>query len=330
MGKDKELDYKQYEKLFRSLALEGLWVSTDDGTESIFIDQYEDWRQCYSPYSTARAELPKYWFVNSKGDLISVQSGKAVLLKKDDKLSAEDREQNPEKKTNRYLNYHYDGGANITAHTLVALVFESMAYGRAQELINEKGLAAFGNSAKEDNVQTHHLDSNKQNNRPSNLENVTALSHKILNVNQDRVTDESRADFMQRFCRAAAVEDPGRISLLIMDEQPDIRETTKQVPTKQLRAVNDISFSQESFQKALRLYNKAVQEKHRLIADECIKLILQHKSIDYFNDKRFICYKNQLYFECLRTAVDEISTTEVEYSEEIKNPIFIGEMGAAV
>lgn len=326
MGKEKELDYRQYEKLFRSLALEGLWVSTDDGTESIFIDQYEDWRQCYSPYSTARAELPKYWFVNSKGDLISVQSGKAVLLKKDDKLSAEDREQNPEKKTNRYLNYHYDGGANITAHTLVALVFESMAYGRAQELINEKGLAAFGNSAKEDNVQTHHLDSNKQNNRPSNLENVTALSHKILNVNQDRVTDESRADFMQKFSRTAAVEEPGRISLLIMDEEPDMRDTTKQVPTKQLSAVNDISFSKESFDKVMQLYDKAIEEKHRLIADECVKLILQHKSLDYFNDKRYICYNNSLYFECIKTAADEISTTEVEYSEKIKNPIFIGEM----
>ena len=323
MGKD-----KQYEKLFRSLALEGLWVSTDDGSEKVYVDNYEEWRQCYSPYSKARAELPKYWFVNSKGDLISVQSGKAVLLKKDDKLSAEYREQNPEKKTNRYLNYHYDGGANITAHTLVALVFESMAYGRAQELINEKGLAAFGNSAKVDNVQTHHLDSNKQNNRPSNLENVTALSHKILNVNQERVTDESRADFMQKFSRMAAVEEPGRISLMIMDEEPDIRDTTKQVQTKQLRAVNDISFSQESFYQALKLYDKAVQEKHRHIADECIKLILQHKSIDYFNDKRFICYNNQLYFECIRTAADEISTTEVEYSEKIKNPIFIGEMGA--
>lgn len=326
MGKDKELDYKQYDKLFRQLVLEGMWVSTEDKSESIFIDQHEEWRQCYSPYSKARAELPKYWFVNSKGDLISVQSGKAVLLKKDDKLSAEDREQNPEKKTNRYLNYHYDGGANITAHTLVALVFESLAYGKAQELINEKGLAAFGNSAKEDNVQTHHLDSNKQNNRPSNLENVTALSHKILNVNQDRVTDESRADFMQKFSRMAAVEEPGRISLMIMDEEPDMRDTTKLVQTKQLRAVNDISFTQESFQQAKKLYDKAVQEKHRLIADECIKRILEHKSIDYFNDKRYICYNGSLYFECIRTAADEISTTEVEYSEKIKNPIFIGEM----
>ena len=175
-------------------------------------------------------------------------------------------------------------------------------------------------------MQTHHLDSNKQNNRPSNLENVTALSHKILNVNQERVTDESRADFMQKFCRAAAVEEPSRISLMIMDEQPDMRDTTKLVPRKQLRAVNDISFSQESFQQAMKLYDKAVQEKHRLIADECLRQILKHKSIDYFNDKRFICYNNSLYFECVKTAADEISTAEVEYSEKIKNPIYIGEM----
>lgn len=327
MGKDKELDYRQYEKLFRSLALEGLWVSTDDGSEKVYVDNYEEWRQCYSTYSKARAALPPYWFVNSKGDVISVATGKAVLLKKDDKLTKKDREQHPEKVDNCYWHYHKDQGReNIPAHTLVSLVFESLAYGKAQELINEKGLNAFGNKADKDNVQTHHIDNNKQNNRPSNLENVTVRAHEILNVNQERVTDESRADFMQKFSRAAAVEEPGRISLMIMDEQPDIRDTTKLVPTKQLRAVNDISFTQESFQKALRLYNKAVQEKHRLIADECLRQILKHKSIDYFNDKRFICYNNSLYFECLRTAVDEISTTEVSYSKEITNPIYIGEM----
>ena len=67
-------------------------------------------------------------------------------------------------------------------------MFDSYRFGQAKELLDKQGIYAFGVlDNKKIAVNGHHIDSDKSNNRPDNIEFLTSYAHNVL---------ESAPDFM--------------------------------------------------------------------------------------------------------------------------------------
>lgn len=113
----------------------------------IFNHKYQ-WRIAWSDKTLAHMQLPKYWFVNEVGDVISVKFKNPRYLKRDTKNKT------------KYPKYHFtmpNGQQKvISAHNLVGLVFDSPMSIEAEYLLNTRGLKAFGTSNVD--VNGHHVD----------------------------------------------------------------------------------------------------------------------------------------------------------------------------
>lgn len=291
---------KDYNAIFQGLRKK--IVYSKDRKEKVYVKTLKSWKQCYSAESKARKELPQYWFVDDKGDVISVARKKPILLKRDYKTDFENRYKN----ANRY-NYHYDGHKNITASTLVALCFGSEIYGKAKDLLKKKGLEAFGNNADQDNVQVHHHDKQGDNNNPDNLELLTSRVHKVIHNRQKGLTEK---EYLLQVGKVAAVEEPERITALLIDDKK---------LSKKILSVDEMRLCERAQEQLQRVY----QECYTLLANKCLELVLQIKDIDYFDKERFVCYENSIMFRYVRTAKDTITSDLVNYDPKIKNIIFI-------
>ena len=115
----------------------------------------EKFRQCYDPEKPVLKELPEYWFVSRYGTVLSYNSysGKIKCLKNNE---------NEGKYSHPKLGYRDKQDENkqhcIRVHTLVALVYGDNIFGKAKDILKEKGKEAFGNSENPDNLQAHHIE----------------------------------------------------------------------------------------------------------------------------------------------------------------------------
>ena len=130
--------------------------------------------QCYAD-EPGRRDLPEYWFVTNKGNLISVYSGKPKWIKKDVRESGR----------GKYVFTILKNGIivrkSIEVHNLVALVFGSNIYGKAKDLLKEKGVYSFGIRSKEEiHNNGHHIDGDKENNSPDNIQILTTDVHQLI------------------------------------------------------------------------------------------------------------------------------------------------------
>ena len=81
-------------------------------------------------------------------------------------------------------------------HTLVALVFGSEVVGKAQELLDQNGVYAFGNHKNDDNLQTHHIKQVKDNpdlvNDKDNLQIMTSKLHQLIEKEVPSFNDDEK------------------------------------------------------------------------------------------------------------------------------------------
>lgn len=205
-NKSKEYYYDKFEELFAS----GEPIINGTTNETFVPEDDEIFRQCYKDTPTRRT-FPKFWFVSNKGNLISVCKNKLVWVHK-----------NKRDDSGRYF-YKYtvttDQGEsvakNIEAHNLVWLVFDVEAFGQAEQKLQEKGVYAIGiRTAEGGNVQGHHIDSDSQNNNPSNGKFVTSRVHTMFDtVPAPGATADARHKFMERFGKIMDLENPEGITV---------------------------------------------------------------------------------------------------------------------
>ena len=281
---------KIYKLKFDTSVVGGMWIYTQDEDkekrEYIIINLFDTWKQCYplergakKLYSyKARKKLPPYWFVNDKGDLISVRGSRPILLKKDHQVN------NP-----KGYGYHYDRNRNIEAHNLVGLVFGAKTYGNAEKLIKKHGLDAFGNRPGQ--VNGHHQDGNKENNTPDNIIFVTVEVHRMTHrINEDNMTERGEV---------AAVEEPRSITMVLEGTEKYKRQLVK---------ADHIRVSQRAAESLENVSNSMITLM--LAKDLGVDYFTEPKTVFIDTSNRFVTM--------VSTSEGEVETTEIEPSSDIK------------
>lgn len=153
---------------FDAIAEGQMIENLDRSQQYIFNTEYK-WRQAWSESKTlAHRQLPKHWFINEIGDVVSVAfATRPVYVTKDTENKA------------GYPRYRYsmpNGQIKLIAtHNLVGLVWDAPMTGEALYLLSTKGVSAFGTRIGD--VNGHHVDGDINNSHWSNVEFIVKRPH---------------------------------------------------------------------------------------------------------------------------------------------------------
>ena len=151
----------EYKKRFHAIT-EGQVVYSQKRKHKYVFNKKYCWKQAWSDCKTlAHRQLPPYWFVNEIGDVISVAySTRPVFVVPDNYTDS------------NYPRYHVAMGngktKSVSVHNLCALVWDVPFSKEIEDLLNAKGLYAFG--TKNDEINGHHIDGDILNNHYSNIQ----------------------------------------------------------------------------------------------------------------------------------------------------------------
>lgn len=313
--KKKDLDYKDYKKIFDREMNSGKKIITQDTKEELIIDDNEKWKQCYSPKDKARSQLPIYWFVSDQGNLISVYKNKAYWLKKDE--------------DNGRYSYHFNiytdeetsVKKNIEAHNLVRIVFGGLSYGIAEDMLQEQGIFAFGiKNSEEVKLNGHHI-ADKSDNSPGNVELVSTNAHKIIDKVPKKNKPEAIAKFLSEFGDMAAVEVPDKFSILLTGQKidKDTLEIIEDDGSRALYETDKIMLSKEAVEQLISIQNDV---KNRWLIDRIVNTLTSTYGIEYFLEPKYLCTQNHSFFKCEKIA-DELVITQVNDIRELVDKHFI-------
>ena len=206
-----------YRKIFEVEMREGRDILNKHGELLIFVED-EEFKQCWSANDPAREVLPWSWFISNKtGNLISVTGNGQLewLLKIDD--------------NNGYAKYKYRHPQtgqikNIMVHNLVGLVWGADRFGRAEEILADKNVYAFGTKDELLNVNGHHIKSNKEYKECTfnhdNIQFVTVELHKILHgAPKEDASDAEKMEFMAKLSDIAEKECPNKICVFAVGDE---------------------------------------------------------------------------------------------------------------
>ncbi len=280
----KELNYLDYREIFINEMNTGRTIYSEDGQISYEPSDDEKWGQCYSEDDTARRQLPIYWFLSTNGNLISVYNSKARLLKK-----------NIIK--NSYATYAFTFKSRngdlktktITEHTLLRIVFGGQAYGRAEDILNEKRMDAFNNTNASGTLNCHHIDRNSQNNNLDNLELLTTDTHRMIHKVPKTNALVDQMKFMEEFQAVAEDEEPNKISVIFTGQTLD--KTNHEIigddGTREIHATDSITLSGKSMKQLTELYMSNVASS----------LISNKLGLDFFSIPRYLCIGNNGFYK---------------------------------
>lgn len=213
---------EEWVEIFQDIIIRDVPILNNDG-ERLIIGEDEIFRQCYDPEDTPRKSLPAFWFVSNKGNVIDISQPE----------QPEWRNKYYRKESNSYC-YKYpllleDGSIaskNVEMHNLIGIVFDSYRFGKANKLLDENGLLAFGiKDKRKECVNGHHEDGNKQNNDYTNITMVSTPVHVLLDkVPGADAGQEKSVKFMQEFSERMDEENPGKITVITESPVRQIRE----------------------------------------------------------------------------------------------------------
>lgn len=245
---------KKYKNLFIELYNKEEVEIVNNTTKEVFVaEDGEEFRQCWADTSTRRY-FPKFWFVSRIGNVLSVKSDKIVWLNKN-------RRENSNKISYKFAIPTEDGTQirNVEEHNLVGLVWGSESFGLATELLEEKGLNAFGvNSKSEDHVQGHHVSNDDTDNDVDNIKFVTDKVHVVLgNAPTYADPEEDHIEYMKELADVIGRENPKSFSVVFTGDVYDIA-TGKWSNTgeKNVFATNKLTISQRAIEDILELMKK--------------------------------------------------------------------------
>lgn len=295
----KDLEYRDYKKIFDKEMNSGKRIFTLDNKEELIIEDNERWKQCYKPGVKAREQLPQYWFVSSSGNLISVYKGKACWLKKDE--------------CNGRYSYHFnidiDGETtickNIEVHNLVGIVFGSPTYGIAKDMLDKQGLFAFGiKNSDEVKINGHHT-LGKEDNSPESIEFVSTDIHKVIDKVPKKSDTESEVNFLKEFGSMVSKEVPDKASVLLTG-QKDGKEYSF------IDTTNKLKLSGNAMQELLTLQNGAMS---RWLIDKVTEMLLKDYGLDYFTEPKYLS-SGQSFYRCEK-GDEGLYITEIEDISEL-------------
>lgn len=291
-----------YKAIFENEINNNTEIWSEDKREHISITEDEEWRQCYDKTNKARKYFPPYWFVSDKGNLISVESGKALLLIPDTKGGK------------GYKSYHFvikKGKSmrmkNIMIHNLVALVFSerSIIWGKAKQLLEKDGIFAFG--IEESKVNGHHT-KGRDNNCPEDIELISTKAHKLIRKHPKDF--ESEVEFMQDFARIAEEEEPGKISVFFTGEQFD-RKTGKFLGKDGFTGIVSPNKISIPFKDSMKLNMNSIEEQNKLLVETVTRILLKRFGLDFFTEPSFLSLNNgEDIYRCQKKS-DKIRLSKV-------------------
>ena len=187
----------------------GVNITNDDGDVLIPAED-EVFRPCWAD-TPERRDLPKYWFLSNHGNLVAVTEHKITV-----------RELNEREDGSYFINFKIRTGdeihtKNVQFHNLMALVWGSERFGRVDDLLAEKGLYAFGGNNKDmPVVQGHHINANKKDNSPDNIQLLVDDTHMLMRkVPKPDAAEVKTESFLKEFSAEMAADSPNRISVIM-------------------------------------------------------------------------------------------------------------------
>lgn len=305
---NKDYTVNDYRKIFEMAIDSNIEIRTQDGKDQLVIADNEKWSPCYKQGDKKREQLPKYWFISDKGNLVSCQSGKAMLLKKDN--------------DNGRYSYHFhitiDDNTvtkNIECHNLVWLVFGGLSYGKAEELLEEQGIFAFGRKNSEEiKLNGHHV-GDKEDNSPDNVELVTTPAHIIIDKVPKNSDSNKVNDFLMEFGKMAVAEEPSKISILLTGQKlnKDTLEIESDNGFRCLYGTDKVTLSKKAIYQLLTMQNGY---KSKWLIDKATELILKTYGIDFFTEPKYLCTKEMEFYKCEKIG-EELVITDINNMGEI-------------
>lgn len=300
--------FKDYLEIFEMEINSKEYVYTQDKTEKVRIADFT-WKPCYKKEHYIRKIFPKYWFISNKGHVISVYKGKAYLLKKD--------------LDNGRYSYHFriydDDGRyvikNIELHNLLLLVHDGYFFGKAKEILKERGLYAFGVREKNKvNLQGHHIKG--KDNDINNTEGLTTNVHETIQKAPNELTDDVVGDFVQELGTVVADEEPNEICILETGQivNKNTLEIIEDDTSRSIYATDDIKMSNNAI-KQIQRYNTI-----NIATD----LLINNYGNDYFIEPKYLYTKDDLlhFYKC-EMAADELKIKEINDTRELANKNYI-------
>ena len=213
-SKPKKETYLYYLKKFNELMEKDTPIYMKGEKEPLKLSEGEFFLQCYVPkysnilFAKARSQMPRYWFVSNKGNLVSVKRNKPVWIKLQGDVRKEYRIASNE--TNGW-----EKDKPICNYDLVALVFGSYAFGKACEFLEKKGVWAIGKGKMM--VNGHHLlgfanlETQEDVNDYTKIEFVTEYIHQLFQMVPDLNSDEKKYQvFMKELVKRVSEEVPNK------------------------------------------------------------------------------------------------------------------------
>ena len=218
----KSIKPQEYIDKFAELYNTGNPIMNETTGEIFVAADDEEFRQCYAE-TPARRMLPMYWFLSNKENLLSLKKDRIQWLNKNPR-------QGRDTVCYKFKLATTDGKKtkNIEAHDLMGLVWESDSFGLATDLLNEKGVKAFGiHSKTETAVQGHHRDTNETNNNPDNILFVSNQVHPLLhNAPKHDASPEKEIKYMQELGEVMTKENLHKLTIVFTGEVYDQRTGT--------------------------------------------------------------------------------------------------------
>ena len=174
----------EYQRRFNAIT-EGQVVYSQKRKHKYVFSKKYCWKQAWSDCKTlAHRQLPPYWFVNEIGEVISVAySTRPVFIVPDNYTDSD------------YPRYHVamaNGKTkSVSVYNLCALVWDVPVSEDVEDLLNAKGLYAFG--TRNDDINGHHIDGDILNNHYSNIQLLVKRRHAFMHNKKYEQLSESTA-----------------------------------------------------------------------------------------------------------------------------------------
>jgi len=309
------------------------WKKEEQQELILLEDEY--FTPCFCQNESVRNELPNYWFVSNKGNIVTVINGKVYWKK------SHPYEDGSGRSSYKPINYITGKHISIMTYNLLWSVFNrNCIFGRAKDYVDQFGSYAFGVKGDPFNVEGHHKERvehyPERINDPSDIQVITVYAHNVLRKIRE-MEEKIRLEDSEEKKRNLRNEITKLVSELQRNESP---EQSIMINNGE-RYNNDGSFKDDKgvydyskFQPDEALYSPlALQQitllRHGNNVHEQIRKAIEIIGIEGFTEEQIIVikYKNgdELPFTVIKTDENHVDIKFVPASEVDGKEVYVYE-----